>query len=71
MELSISEPQGARCAVASKAVYALCHRLERHAAAIILNMNKNKPRLCVCTARYGERCGRVVGVPRARREDAV
>jgi len=71
VELSISEPQGARCAVASKAVYALCHRLERHAAAIILNMNKNKPRLCVCTARYGERCGRVVGVPRARREDAV
>jgi len=37
--------RGARCAVASNAVYALCalcHRLERHAEAIILNMHKDR-----------------------------
>jgi len=39
--LKIADRQSARSAVASKAVFALCHCLERHATVIILNMHKD------------------------------
>jgi len=67
--LKIADRLSSRCAVASNAVYALLHRLERHAAAIILNMHKdNAAAWRLHNTLWGllERCGRVVGAPRAR-----
>jgi len=55
-------------------VRALCHRLERHAAAIILNLHKNNAasgRLHSALWGLLECHGRDVGAPRARCEDAV
>jgi len=56
----------------------MCHRLERHAAAIISNMYKRQHRSLAFAQRslatlWGllEGCGRVVGAPRACCEDAV
>jgi len=63
-------------------VKTLCNRLERHAAALILSMLKNKRRGLAFPQRvkqhavstlWGllERRGRVVSAPRARCKDAV
>jgi len=59
--LKIAERRGARCVNASNAVQTLCNRLERHAAAFILDMLKTNAAACrlhsVLDRTLWQRCG--------------
>jgi len=61
-----ADRRGARCAVASNAMYAPCHWIERHGAAINLNMHKDNAAVwrlhCALDSALLGLCGKAVGV---------
>ena len=71
---NIADRRAARCAVASNVVLALYNGLERHVAAIMLDMHKNNAAdWCLHSALldFLEHRGRVVGALPIRCGDAV